>query len=62
MFLPIGAVFARIAPRADDQHDAIVDAIAAGDADAAASAMRAHLDATRADVRQLVERREPVPA
>ena len=62
MFLPIGAVFARIAPRADDQHDAIVDAIAAGDADAAASAMRAHLDATRADVRQLVARREPVPA
>jgi FMN reductase len=62
MFLPIGAVFTGLAPRADDEHDAIVDAIVAGDPDAAAAAMRAHLDATRADVRQLVARRDRVPA
>jgi FMN reductase len=62
MFLPIGAVFAQIAPRADDQHDAIVEAIEARDPDAAEAAMRAHLDATRADVRQLVTWQEPVPA
>jgi DNA-binding GntR family transcriptional regulator len=62
MFLPIGAVFAQIAPRADDQHDAIVEAIEARDPDAAEAAMRAHLDATRADVRQLVSWQEPVPA
>jgi FMN reductase len=50
MFQPVGAVFPRLRRRAGDLHEAIADAIIAGDADAAAAAMAAHIEATRQDI------------
>jgi FMN reductase len=49
-FLPVGGVFSRLRERADDLHDTIAEAIAAGDGDRAAAAMEAHIEATRSDI------------
>ena len=54
MFLPIGAVFGRLESRAHLRHLELHDAIVAGDGDRAAAAMTAHVEATLADVRNLV--------
>jgi len=54
MFLPIGAVFGRLESRAHLMHLELHDAIVAGDGDRAAAAMTAHVEATLADVRNLV--------
>jgi DNA-binding FadR family transcriptional regulator len=54
MFLPIGAVFGRLESRAHLMHTELRDAIVAGDADRAGAAMTAHVEATLADVRNLV--------
>ena len=50
MFLPVGAVFARIEPSANLLHQQVVDAIDAGDADAASNLMAQHINGTRATV------------
>jgi GntR family transcriptional repressor for pyruvate dehydrogenase complex len=54
MFLPIGAVFGRLESRAHLMHAELHDAIVAGDGDRAGAAMTAHVEATLADVRNLV--------
>lgn len=54
MFLPIGAVFGRLESRAHLMHLELHDAIVAGDGDRAGAAMTAHVEATLADVRNLV--------
>lgn len=48
MFLPTGAVFRQLEPNANDYHKEILRALEAGDEDAAARAVRAHIDGTRA--------------
>ena len=56
MFLPIGAVFGRLESRAHVMHAELHQSIVAGDADRAGAAMTAHVEATLADVRALVQR------
>ena len=56
MFLPIGAVFRRLEDNANAYHEAIFAALDSGDADAAETAMRAHLRASRDGVEGLVQR------
>ncbi len=55
MFLPVGGVFSRLREGADDLHDAIAAAIEAGDGEAAAAAMAAHIEATRAEVESALD-------
>lgn len=54
MFLPIGAVFGRLESRAHAMHKELQEAIIAGEPERAAAAMTAHVQATFADVRNLV--------
>lgn len=56
MFLPIGAVFGRLESRAHLMHEELYEAIIAGDGERAAGAMTEHVEATLADVRNLVRR------
>ena len=51
MFLPVGAVFTKLHPTANEHHDAILAAILSGDADGAEAAMRAHVEGTRSTLR-----------
>ena len=55
MFMPIGAVFGRLESHAHLMHEELYHAIANGEPDRAAAAMTAHVQATLADVRNLVE-------
>jgi GntR family transcriptional repressor for pyruvate dehydrogenase complex len=59
MFLPIGAVFRRLEDNANAYHEAIFAALKANDADAAETAMAAHLRASRDGVEGLVQRAVP---
>jgi DNA-binding FadR family transcriptional regulator len=56
LFRPVGAVWGRLEDRAHDQHAEIHAAIVDGDAERAAAAMTAHLEATRADVHAITRR------
>lgn len=56
MFHPVGAVFRRLEDNANDFHEAIFAAIEAGDAQAAHDAMAAHLSASRATLKTLLDR------
>jgi DNA-binding FadR family transcriptional regulator len=51
MFLPVGAIFARLHPSANTLHAEIVDAIERQQPDAAAQAMTEHIEGTRAALR-----------
>ena len=50
MFLPVGAVFAKPVPTANDLHEQVVDAIAERDGDRASDIMAAHINGTRATI------------
>jgi GntR family transcriptional repressor for pyruvate dehydrogenase complex len=50
MFLPVGAVFPRPEPNANELHEQIVDAIIAGDSEQARQFMVDHINDTRATV------------
>jgi len=56
MYLPIGKVFVDVEASANDQHAAILSAIADRDAAAAASWMRTHIEETRAGLHRLLPR------
>lgn len=47
MFRPVGAIFKRLEPNANDLHEQIVDAIEERDSDKAARFMFKHIDGTR---------------
>ena len=47
MFRPVGAIFKRLEPNANDLHEQIVDAIEERDGDKAARFMYEHIDGTR---------------
>ncbi|WP_235214722.1 FadR/GntR family transcriptional regulator [Rhodococcus opacus] len=47
MWLPVGAIFGRLEPNANDFHEAIVDAIEKKDPDLAADTMEEHIKGTR---------------
>jgi DNA-binding FadR family transcriptional regulator len=51
MFLPVGAIFARLHPSANTFHHEIVQAIQRQDGDAAEQAMIEHIESTRAALR-----------
>lgn len=57
MFLPVGAIFAKLEPTANELHAQIVDAIEEQDGEEAARLMAAHIDGTRASVERLLELR-----
>ena len=57
LFLPIGAVFGHLEDNANEFHSAVAEAIERRDGDAAAAAIRAHIEATRSDIMDFVERR-----
>ena len=50
MFHPIGAVFVKLEPSANELHEAVVDAIDDRDRERAAALMGAHIESTRATV------------
>ena len=50
MFHPIGAVFVKLEPSANELHEAVVDAIDERDREQAAALMGAHIESTRATV------------
>jgi DNA-binding FadR family transcriptional regulator len=56
MFMPIGAVWGGLEERAHLMHAEVQQAIVDGDAERAAAAMTAHIEATRADVYAVVGR------
>jgi GntR family transcriptional repressor for pyruvate dehydrogenase complex len=56
MYMPIGKVFADVEANANDQHAAILAAIADRDAAAAASWMKTHIEETRAGLHRLLPR------
>ncbi|MBP2451649.1 FadR/GntR family transcriptional regulator [Mycolicibacterium lutetiense] len=56
MWLPVGAIFGRLEPNANDYHAAILEAIANRDPDLAAAQMAAHIDDTRRTVESWLKR------
>lgn len=62
MFLPVGAIFTRLHPTANEYHEEIVDAIARKDAEAAAAAMTAHIEGTRGALRDFASGAAARPA
>jgi GntR family transcriptional regulator, transcriptional repressor for pyruvate dehydrogenase complex len=54
LFTPVGAVWGHLYARAHQGHTELTDAIRDGDADRAAAAMAAHIEATRADIRSVI--------
>jgi GntR family transcriptional regulator, transcriptional repressor for pyruvate dehydrogenase complex len=59
MLRPVGSVFSSLHGNVNHLHREIVDAIAAGDGDAAATAMAAHIESTRQQLADLVRSRRP---
>lgn len=53
-FLPVGAVFSKMNPKANEGHAELLRAIADRDADLAGSMMMAHVNGTLAAIRELV--------
>ncbi len=63
MFLPVGRVFTRLEDDANAHHAAIFEAIRGRDGAAASAHMRAHIEATRASLHNLLPRpRKPAPS
>jgi GntR family transcriptional repressor for pyruvate dehydrogenase complex len=65
MFLPVGAIFTRLHPTANDFHSDIVAGIEGQDPDAAAAAMLAHVENTRSALRAFAKatpRAKRIPA
>ncbi|BBX25314.1 FadR/GntR family transcriptional regulator [Mycolicibacterium alvei] len=56
MWLPVGAIFGRLEPNANDYHETILEAIANRDPDLAAAQMAAHIDDTRHTVESWLKR------
>jgi DNA-binding GntR family transcriptional regulator len=54
MFMPIGAVFGRLESHAHLMHEELYQAIVKGEPERAAAAMTSHVEATLADVRNLI--------
>ena len=65
MFMPIGSLFRTLHPTANAHHDAIFEAIVAGDGARAEAAMVAHIEGTRETVREVAgatgRARRPAP-
>lgn len=57
MFLPIGKVFKKLEDSANEHHEAIYAAIADGDPERAAEAMRRHIVTTRESLENLMPRK-----
>jgi GntR family transcriptional regulator, transcriptional repressor for pyruvate dehydrogenase complex len=56
MWLPVGAIFGRLEPNANDFHEQILDAIDARDPDLAAEHMAAHINDTRCTIEAWLQR------
>ncbi|MFC5993765.1 FadR/GntR family transcriptional regulator [Pseudonocardia hispaniensis] len=56
MWMPVGSLFGRLEPNANDQHEALVDAIEVKDGDLAASIMEEHISGTRVTVEAWLKR------
>jgi DNA-binding GntR family transcriptional regulator len=56
MWLPVGAIFGRLEPNANDYHESILEAIANRDPDLAATQMEAHINDTRHTVESWLKR------
>ncbi|MGV0814809.1 FCD domain-containing protein [Mycolicibacterium boenickei] len=56
MWLPVGAIFGRLEPNANDYHAAILEAIENRDPERAAAEMAAHIDDTRHTVESWLKR------
>lgn len=56
MWLPVGAIFGRLEPNANDYHEAILEAIESRDPDRAAAQMAAHINDTRRTVESWLKR------
>ncbi len=55
MFLPVGAIFTKLHPSANEHHDEIFDAILQQDAVRAERAMVAHIEGTRGALREFAQ-------
>ncbi len=55
MFLPVGAIFTKLHPTANEHHDEIFDAILQRDAARAEAAMVDHIEGTRGALREFAE-------
>ncbi|WP_299562830.1 FadR/GntR family transcriptional regulator [uncultured Mycolicibacterium sp.] len=56
MWLPVGAIFGRLEPNANDFHEAILEAIENKDPDLAAERMAAHINDTRRTIESWLKR------
>ncbi|AIY47029.1 FadR/GntR family transcriptional regulator [Mycolicibacterium fortuitum] len=56
MWLPVGAIFGRLEPNANDYHESILEAIENRDPESAATQMAAHIDDTRRTVESWLKR------
>ncbi|WP_166904910.1 FadR/GntR family transcriptional regulator [Mycobacterium sp. DL440] len=56
MWLPVGAIFGRLEPNANDYHESILEAIANRDPELAAAQMAAHINDTRHTVESWLKR------
>ncbi|MCV7203260.1 FadR family transcriptional regulator [Mycolicibacterium peregrinum] len=56
MWLPVGAIFGRLEPNANDYHESILEAIANRDPELAATQMEAHINDTRHTVESWLKR------
>ncbi|OBF19777.1 FCD domain-containing protein [Mycobacterium sp. ACS4331] len=56
MWLPVGAIFGRLEPNANDYHEAILEAIENRDPELAAARMEAHINDTRQTIEAWLKR------
>ncbi|MGE2729207.1 FadR/GntR family transcriptional regulator [Mycolicibacterium vaccae] len=56
MWLPVGAIFGRLEPNANDYHESILEAIENRDPDLAGARMEAHINDTRCTVESWLKR------
>jgi GntR family transcriptional repressor for pyruvate dehydrogenase complex len=56
MWLPVGAIFGRLEPNANDFHESILEAIENRDPDLAAARMEAHINGTRQTIEAWLKR------
>ena len=56
MWLPVGAIFGRLEPNANDYHESILDAIENREPELAASRMEAHINDTRHTIESWLKR------
>lgn len=56
MWLPVGAIFGRLEPNANDYHESILEAIENREPELAAARMEAHINDTRHTIESWLKR------